>query len=283
MKEQLKRASGGVWFCLRVAAALCLFTVFLIAQSGGITTKDQKAKETIDAAFKALGGADKVGGIKSLVLKGTETTAPNGEILIGGIPIGVSPAREFEIRILLPDSFIRIYRSPTTYSGVSRGTLIPPMNFNDESLINYSTNNRVDEWSRFLIGTLLMAGSTPIMLSSSSTSGVFTLTKKEGTLGEIEFDSKTGYPSAIRYKIENTLPTGAKLVGGLGFEETSHREIRFEDRFSSNGIMFPNVITTTEPTTITELRIEEVLINPTLSLKDFELPGNTKPQTPKKK
>ena len=71
---------------LRVAVAIFLYAVLLSAQSGGITTKDPKAKEAMDAALKALGGMDKIGGIKSLVIKGTETSAtgwsgePGGEM-----------------------------------------------------------------------------------------------------------------------------------------------------------------------------------------------------------
>jgi len=71
MKEKSKRArvTKKFLFCLHMAA-VCFCTVFLMAQSGGIVTKDQNAKEAVDTALKALGGADKIDGIKSLVIKG---------------------------------------------------------------------------------------------------------------------------------------------------------------------------------------------------------------------
>ena len=92
-----------VWrsFCLRVGAAMaaaCVCAALLTAQSGGITTKDAKAKEAVDAAIKAIGGAGKIGDIKSLVIKGTWSRLPN--VRASGLGM--------EIRILLPDSFVQI-------------------------------------------------------------------------------------------------------------------------------------------------------------------------------
>jgi len=329
-----------------VVAAICICVALLSAQSGGITAKDPKAKEMMDAALKALGGADKIGGIKSLVIKGTRVYIPiEGTVSPTGDPRKTSDPAGFEIRILLPDSILQIDHprgdgvmqgqgiSFTNYRGISGGTLIPqiqalgmptvmpggkvvmddpikkskqqPTVFDkyNESVINHTTNNRKDEWARFLTGTLMKAGADPLTLSTGPKPGIFTLTKKDGDLGEIEFDPKTGYPSVIRYKNVDPftaatadLPSGAKppvLVGGFasgagsggssggafpsggqGTGQADYGVMRFQDHFSVNGIMFPKIITkpmlgdTTE-----ELCIEEVLINPGLTLKDFESPS----------
>ena len=303
------REIGWFSFCLRVGVALaaaCVCAGLLMAQSGGITAKDAKAKEALSSAIKALGGADKTGGIKSLVIKGTWAWLPQGRAL------------GMEIRILLPDSFVQIHQvdmgSPF-YRGISRGTLIPPPNTEispyslDGSLvppeiteafakrlairIDYDTNAMADKWSRFLIGTLMKSDSTPITISSGSASGVFSLTKSNGAVGEIEFDPKTGYPVVIRYKnpvsaggpgivfneSSKTKPNGSAktdITSARPSENMDGGEIRFRDHFSINGIMFPKIITSTEIsggiTTTEELRIEEVLFNPELSLKDFEIP-----------
>jgi len=74
MKRHPNRANIRVSFLLRAAVVACLCTAFLTAQSGGITTKDPKAKETLDAALQAFGGADKIGDIKSLIIKGKATS-----------------------------------------------------------------------------------------------------------------------------------------------------------------------------------------------------------------
>ena len=329
MKRRVSRINAvnvTVWrsFCLRVGAAMaavCVCAALLTAQSGGITTKDAKAKEAVDAAIKAIGGSGKIGDIKSLVIKGT---------------LGRFQPAEMEIRILLPDSFVQIVESSLDghrYEGISQGKLIPPPysskgkaghspeeifpSFTPPKISNHSgtpggetapaslesaedraerhiaaTNNfhinrRTGELSRFLIGTLMKTGSAPMTISSGSTSGVFNLTKNDGeAAGEIEFDSKSGYPSVIRY--ENPKPPpghimaasvivnhdGSLTVGGISAQNPGGGEIRFQDHFSVSGIMFPKVITYTQwyNDTVTELRIEEVLINPKLSLKNFEVP-----------
>ena len=286
MKSHMNRVKGisRFFLCMRIAATVCLCFLVLPAQSGGITTKDQKAKEALDTAVKALGGADKIGEIKSLIIKGTQ-------ILILHEGLGSSPGvisskptpREFEIRILLPDSFIRIDNPTTTNSGfgVSGGMLIPPIQLSvvttdgnpspekmpglEESIVANRLNERIDEWSRFLIGTLMQSGPSPLTLSSASKPGVFSINKKDGVAGEIEFDSKTCYPSVIRY---NAPRRTMVAESGNAFDG----EMRFQDRFSVNGIMFPRTITTFEPENPTrELRIEEVQINPKLSLADFEI------------
>jgi len=298
-----------LYYYLNVVTAICLCAVFLMAQSGGIITKDQKAKEAVDAAIKAIGGADKIGNIKSLIIKGTTILSfIDGFVLPNGMTPKSPPPEEFEIRILLPDSFLKITTNSNNiqlYRGVSQGILIPPImagrlapdsKSSQEApitgdvaiIVNHQTNIKIDEWLHFLVGMLMKTGASPVTISSGSTSGVFTLTKKDGSLGEIEFDSKTCYPSAIRYKKPEMppLPGGSILVGGdlrggsssvaSGLKKPDHDEIRFQDRFSVNGIMLPRIITTFDAETMftTELRIREALINPELSLKDFGLPNS---------
>ena len=99
-----------LYYYLNVVTAICLCAVLLMAQSSGITTKDQKAKEAVDAAIKAIGGADKIDSIKSLIIKGTYTNIPDeGRVSPLGIPLKPTPPAQFEIRILMPDSYIYIY------------------------------------------------------------------------------------------------------------------------------------------------------------------------------
>jgi len=305
MKEPSKTVISWFSFCLRAAAVICLCAVLLMAQTGGIVTKGTAAKETADAALEALGGADKIGGIKSLTIKGTRTVMSTGYSK-------ASPSHEFEIRMLLPDSFVQIYRFPSSirYIGITPAKLIslpsPPLVISkgsasadllpdgrisangaatDKALVksfesfwksqwNHLMNNRKDEWSYFLAGTLMKTGPTPLTVSSGSKPGVFALTKKDGVAGEIEFDSATGFPSVIRYKrIDRALFAAWDAFesgGNLGPGTPINITIQFRDRFSIEGIMFPRVISITTGQEMEELNIREVLINPNLSLKDFE-------------
>jgi hypothetical protein len=281
MDGQLKRTSGTKWFsiCLRSTAAIGLCVAFLTAQSGGIITKDQKAKDAVDAALKALGGSDKIDGIKSLIIKGTGTLDITGRTAMA--EAGTSTEYEFEIRMLLPDSFIQIVRYPesfvrisryerTEYEGISQEKLLTPQRIIVPPGMNIPVPTQpppamervlslmtTANWSRFLIGMFVKAGSAPTTFSSRSTPGVFNM---EGIAsGEIEFDLKTGYPSFIKYS-------------NIGIAGGENNEMRFGDRFSVNGIMFPRVIVETTGTSKKERRIAEVQINPKLSLKDFEVP-----------
>ena len=267
MKGCLNRVKGMGRFslCLRVVAALCLCAVFLPAQTGGLTTRDQKAKEAMDAALKALGGADKIGDIKSLIIKGTYQIKGANLPNRGGID-------KHEIRILLPDNIINIteYPDATWYHGVSQGKIfayLPP-----DAPISRAEHERslqvnnfwpaIRDWTLFLCGLLMKSGPAPLTISSD-VPGVFNLTLNTGQSmfdihpGQIEFDAKTGYPSVIRY---------TDNLGGIS-------ELRFSDRFAVDGIMFPRVIGQYDSRGFYyERRIEEVQINPKLSLKDFEGP-----------
>jgi len=150
-------------------------------------------------------------------------------------------------------------------------------------------NNQIDEWARFLIGTLAKTGPAPLTLSSGSTPGVFALEKTGEDFGEIEFDSKTGYPSVVRFKTPGPPKFIQAITSSVDPEtgetrysfdsrnmpepDTVIAEIRFKDRFSVDGIMFPRVIHWQIPgRRDVELWIDEVQINPSLSLEDFEVP-----------
>ena len=295
MKKQF-RVRSRFFRCLHAAVAIFSCAVLLMAQSGGITTKDPKAKAAVDTALKALGGTDKIGGIKSIVIKGTETSATGWSGVPGGEMKKTNSATyAFEIRVLLPDSFIKINRIPDRiiYSGISRGallTLIPsrrtPVGIsaeirhphtpeNESEVRNQAAlyNTRIDEWSRLLIGMVAKIGPVPMTLSSGSKPDRLTLAKTDGDVCEIEFDSKTGYPSVVRYKEVSALPnlpsSGTPVILGPRIVD---QEIRFRDRFSVNGIMFPRIISMNGDMLDTEMKIEEVQINPNLSLKDFEIP-----------
>jgi hypothetical protein len=225
--------------------------MFLQAQSGGIATQDQKAKEALDAALRGLGGADKIGGINSLVLKGTQTTFMDGREVSN---------YEFEIRILLPDSFVQINDMAPGFKnalGFSREKRLPAIVTPDAARLNALVNEMKDEWAYFLIGTIAKAGPMPLTLSSGSKPVVFTLTTKNGMAGEIEFDAKTGHPSLVRYS---------------NARQAIDYEIKLQDRFSVNGVMFPRIVTITRnnPNVERTLHIEDVQINPKLDLKDFE-------------
>ena len=255
MKEQLIIITGVFSFCMRIVATICVSAILLMAQAGGVTPKDndQKAKDAIDTALKALGGADKIDGIKSLIIKGSGN--------------GPGTSYKYEIRMLLPGDIIRISRLPDriTYNGLSQGKLLTPVvtTLTGPTADNLRTLRywrEVIEWSIFLSGTLMKSASEPLVLSSTNMPGLFGLSIPAGVFSDIEFDSETGFPSVIRY---SELPDFGGNTNVYKFSS---------DRFSVDGIMFPRVITSALMHGSVEMHIEEVQINPKLSLSDFEIP-----------
>lgn len=241
--------------CLHVVVTICICAALLMAQSGVVTPKDndKTAKEAIDTALKALGGADRIDDIKSLIIKGT-----------GNRP-GVN--YKYEIRILFPEDIIRInlFSDRVAYSGLSQGKLLTPV---VTTLTGPTADNlrmlrywrEVIEWAIFLSGTVMKSGSEPLVLSSTNMPGLFGLSIPAGVFSEFEFDQKTGYPSVIKY---TELPDFGGNTNVYTFSS---------ERFSADGIMFPRVITSNLLGGPSEMHIEEVQINPKLSLKDFEIP-----------
>ena len=261
---------------LLVAAAILVCVVFLTAQDGGIRTKDkdQAAKDAIDAAHKVLGGAEKIDGIKSLIIKGTQTSTAvtygyRYETL--GIMEGKDLTAEFEIRILPPDRYIEIVRYPdrTIRRGVSQDKVLSETLATGVALEIRMWRERV-ECTHILLGTLMKSGPMRVTLSSTKDAGIFDLDMYAGSRwGEvpsrIQIDPRTGYPSSIAYE-ENNSVGGGETVYQFSSE-----------RFSVDGFMFPRFINTHRTlagpmrgsVVTVEKRIEEVRINPELSPKDF--------------
>jgi hypothetical protein len=257
--------------------------VLLIAQSGKITAKDQKAAEAIKAAIKALGGEKNIDNIKSLILTGTTKYYSHSAI------------DETEIRILLPDNYLRIDKrivagDMTRYASASKGE--------SQNAAFGSTGNRIvtdiaNEVNRFLcllMGTLLKGDPVASLTLSAvaGTSSKFSIAKESGALGEIELDPISKYPLLISYKdaVRNVQPPSVTKTATSkpdkfnfsvsirpGDEELVDSVMRFKDRFDVDGIMFPGTIVFESGRgSDRELKIEKVQINPKLTLADFEIP-----------
>jgi len=224
---------------------------------GGITTEDQKAKDAVDTALKALGGADIISDIKSLIIKRTSLISPDSIMS--------------EYRILLPDNFIEVLQGSVirnqfpegiTYTGISQGKFFLVL----QNGVNREAAERTvggvfwgyaKTWSLYVLGILMRSDFVPVAISSGSNPNIFNLTTNTGhpvldMPGQIEFDPETGYPLFIRY---------TNIIGNM-------REFEYRDRFPVNGIMVPHHITINGGQ---GMRLE-VQINPKLSLKDFEGP-----------
>ena len=276
------------FLCLRSVVVVCVFAVFLSAQSNSIPVikDDKKALEAMIATLKTLGGGEKIDNINSLIIKGTgasTVTATNSAL--PDLKMGASTF-EFETRIMLPNECVTIVRYPdrVVYTGISQDKMLTSYwgQFSGtvgQNLVMIYTERERIECSNILVGMLMKSGPRPLSLASTKKTDIFDIIVigggpawssnprlRAGIISELEIDSKTGYPSVITYS------ELADVGGGSTVYKFS------TDRFSVDGIMFPRAINTTRIIRIgggkntSEWRIDEVKINPNLSLKDFEVP-----------
>jgi len=254
--------------------------VLLTAQSGKIVTKDQKAAEAITEAIKALGGEKNIGNVKSLILTGTTKHS------------STSSVDETEIRILLPDNYLRIDRhigsGMTIYAIASNGMYRTEAFTGTGDRMATGGANVVNRFSWLLMGALLKGDPIASLTITAvpGTSDRFSIAKETGAFGEIEFDPVRKYPLLVSYKdvvrrittertdtSNNSGRPSGKISIGPGPEESVDSIMRFKDRVAVDGIMFPGTIVfESQGNAVSELKIEKVQINPKLSLTDFEIP-----------
>ena len=269
MRNQISIATliKSPFLILRTVFTICLCASFMMAQFDGVAIRsnDKITKEALDAALNAFGGMDKINSVKSLVISGTET------MVIRGLSSGDSTeTMKFEIRVRWPDDFIRIrsYPDRKTWAGISQGTILTQLEGVPEIRRKDIHNREIIHSAHMLLGILMKSNSRQLLLTSTNEPEVFDLSFPQswGVVSKITIDSKTKYPSVIEY------PEIGALGGGITIYQFS------SDRFSVEGIMFPRVIniSSTAPmlgtTTTMELKIDNVRVNPNLTLKDFEVP-----------
>ena len=280
------RSNENIWNTLKYGSfvALCFVIMAtgvatLMAQSEKIAAKDQESAEAITAALKALGGEKNIYDIKSLILTGTRTYSSNSSV------------DRIEIKILLPENILMIQQRPDRgmimYTGVSKGEVRNSGWMGSERILtpSFTANEELNRFGLLLMGILLRSDPVaPITLASmAGASDKFIITKETGALGEMEFDPTQKYPSRIGYKDTvrnftqqqntNTNSNIGKIVIGPSAPETVDDVILFKDRTAIDGVMFPRTIVyERQGKPFRELKIENIQINPELTLADFEVP-----------
>ena len=264
---------------LLYSVIMTVCVALLTAQSGKITSKDQKSAEAITAAITALGGEKNIDNIKSLILTGTTKYYSTNRV------------DETEIRILLPDNYLRIVKTvygTTLYDRASKDLSQNAAFDETGNPMPTSQTNEVNRFACLLLGLLLKGDpATPPTISAvAGTSGRFGIATETGSLGEMEFDPARKYPLLISYKDtvreivterEENIVQG-KISGfikiGPGPEKLVDSIMRFNDRFSVEGVMFPGTIVfESQGKAVRELNIKNIQINPKLTPADLEIPN----------
>ena len=268
-----------------ILAALVINGILLIAQDGSISAKDKKSMDIAAAARKSLGG-QKIDGINSIILTGTQKSGIFTTMMSTGKTTRTGEALcEFEIKVLFPDNFIQTTRCTNsnivTYYGILDGEVFTISTTLKDEFQNHSirdTSVALDGWNRLLAGMIMKSFSTSLILSTNSNDD-FIIERDDILLGTMAFDVKDNWPTRIDYKatVESPVfsrgsegifsPAGTKTV-----ESPSY--VQFSDRVSVDGLMFPKTIRQFIPDrTDLTMTINDIKINPKLSKTDFDIPA----------
>jgi hypothetical protein len=244
------------------ARLLISFPLLWIALAGQqhVTFGSDGADVVFRQSRAALGGEAALTSVASLVMKGT-ARVPAGD--------DGPPDRTLEIRIQLPDQYVRIETAKdwSRRSGFSGDTLLtqvtrsgvaqtPPANLSAALL-------RGEKWrlARLLLGTASLA--TPeVWLTIRQAPAAFQL----GETGHVlEAASRDDFLARIFYDAAG-IPARVEA-------DVNRRRIAtsFKDRRKAGGLMLPHTITTTlDGMPVEELALSEIIVNAPLTAADFE-------------
>ena len=251
-----------------ILAVFVISDNLLIAQQSNIITKDSRSANVVAEASKSLGG-EKVESIKSLILTGNEKRSvftpadPTNLMDLSSMKKTGEQLLKFEIKVLFPDNLIMITQD-------QKGN-------NIGYLSNHSGNPlEINILRGILLGMIMKTDDMPLTISVNS-NNEFTLEKNDGLYGTINFDTKNKWPSNIEHRYVGQVPVMTTLPDGKtrldikpGNEE--HVSIQFSERFTVDGVMFPKIIRSLiEGQRDRTLEVTNVMINPPLTQKDFEI------------
>lgn len=206
------------------------------------------AADLLDASRRAVAGGQTLPPVRTLRMIGRLRQAADRDATIDGI---------VEIRVLLPDRFIRIDRVGTErrVSGFDRGRVL--------STGTGRTSDRLKLERRQL--SHLMLGALAVVVSDE---GVDVRAVGEEAFPDTRTLDVTAKSWSVRFVMDVATAMPMRLVyfgTGRGATITS-----FADRRDIDGYLFPHRITTTTSERVLEtLMFDEVLLNPPLGDADF--------------
>jgi hypothetical protein len=263
--RSLRRFAAEVGFWAIVAAVAC---VALSAQEGnfqdGVFLRDAKTKDLFAAARIAIfGGPGGIARLRSMRLKGRSRFP---------VSDGTMASAAVEIRILLPDRYLRIDsgsfgRRMTGYAGNQTLDLI-------ETADGKTTPNPGDpaavlhadraELARLMLGVATFAShEMPLKLQTRETP--VEMPGPSEPLG-IDAVGENGFAARIVFDGKSHLPVRVVFWGANRTVVTT----AYADRRPTGGMKAPySIITTAGDRIVDELVLDQVAVNPSLSRTDF--------------
>jgi hypothetical protein len=254
---------------MRLTAGLLVsFPILLAAASAqtSATFGNDAAEKLFRQSRNAIGGEGAVTNITSLVMKGTVRVSAGDD---------GPPERAFEIRILLPDQYVRIETAKdwTKRSGFSGGELLteitaggktdrPPANMTAALL-----RGERGRFARLLLGIASLA-SPEVWLTlklpiGPSVPGIGHATTA-ASARELEATARDNFMARVFYDT-------AGAPQRIQYEASRRRiVIMFSDRQKVGALLLPHTITTTlDGMPLEEIKFAEIRINAPLTKADF--------------
>ncbi len=233
--------------------------------------RPQSASEAVASAREALGGTH-VDAVKALLLQG-ESRALN---LANS---QMSPPTLLEIRILMPDHYVRIERTESMErrSGFSGQTVLnaikplkPDVNVSGSWGPEQIKTER-NTVARLLLGALVRSDMLQGLRPVSASGHTIAFEAPDGFAATLELDAATRIPVRLTYRsfVRFPPPSGQPITGpppGTDADVT----VTFGERRAVAGVLLPHRITTTaKELALSELRFHKIVVNSGLTRDDF--------------
>ena len=281
-----------------LASILCVIGCATLGAQASLDFKDANAREILKRGRTAVGGVDAVGNVQSLVLQGLSRIPANTGLV----------ECELEIRVLLPDRYLRVDRAsfgekrsgfegshPLSVISERGRTTLPPENLTDQ--IVASERERMVQ---LLLGAAAYLSPKDVLslrpvsgeVSSYQPQGTAAAGQRAATLRNSDTPTTTAnsdrsgqtYVSAAPnpYSFDLSVRRGAAfryladpatfLPSRISYTNVSGDEvvIAFGERRETDGLKLPYRITTTSRgKIIDDLLLDHITVNPKLTKDDF--------------
>lgn len=258
-----------------IVAASCVLTMGSVAAQNYVTFREDHAQKLFNESRNAIGGEAAVARIETLLLKGTVNLRAED---------GGPGSRDLEIRIMMPDRYVRIERAGPferrlgfvdnkVIAGIRDGGDVenPPPQMHETLL-----RSERSRFARFLLG--FSSSVTPVQWLTIATSrSVGRMTDpRTGPTGVISDD-----PDRFRRTLEvvgepafytRVSYNGTNVPVRMEYPPSKGKTAVVEllDRRRAGGLLLPfRIVTKINDKIVEEMIFDEILVNPPLTLEDF--------------
>jgi hypothetical protein len=251
--------------------------------AGSALSGGQQAPAELTAARAAIGAPASLSGLKSLLLEGVIQNLNHNTGKLG-------PDERLEIRILLPDNYLRLVRGTRvirTYGFTGTTVLrdMRPVQAGPFTSRSAPAAGALDAERATLARLMLgMTGHTatdlPVTVAAPRGSApTLAVTGPGGFTAWLDLAAGSHLPLQVRFADQVAFPVPGGTEKNLGYARVASMPPRvdaevaltFEDRRLVDGLNLPHRIRrVARDVTFEEIRLKKIVLNPPLSAKDFE-------------